>query len=52
MPNWGQVLASINESANPLDMTRRKYLKIMNKYTDRNVIAYYSALSSKIAYFK
>lgn len=47
MPNWGQVLASINESANPLDMTRRKYLKIMNKYTDRNVIAYYSAFIQK-----
>ena len=47
MPNWGQVLASINDSANPLDMTRRKYLKIMNKYTDRNVIAYYSAFIQK-----
>lgn len=47
MPNWGEVLASINESANPLDMARRKYLKIMNEYTERNVIAYYSAFIQK-----
>lgn len=47
MPNWGQVLESINESTNPLDMTRRKYLKVMNNYTKRNVIAYYSAFIQK-----
>lgn len=45
MPNWGEVLKEIQGANidNPLDITRRKYLKIMNKYTKRNVIAYYSA---------
>lgn len=41
MPNWGKVLEEI-QSGNTLDDTRRKYLKIMNEYTGRNVIAYYS----------
>ena len=49
MPNWGEVLCEIqNESRrNPLDLARRKYLKTMNKYTDRNVIAYYSGWLQK-----
>ena len=44
MPNWGQVLTEIQGTRvdNPLDITRRKYLKIMHKYTGRNIIAYYS----------
>ena len=47
MPNWREVLSSINDAPNPLDVTRRKYLKIMNEYTGRNVIAYYSAFIQK-----
>lgn len=45
MPNWGEVLQEIQGTKidNPLDVIRRKYLKIMNTYTGRNVIAYYSA---------
>jgi len=49
MPNWGQVLTEIQsiKSNNPLDTVRRKYLKIMNQYTGRNVIAYYSSFLQK-----
>lgn len=47
MPNWGEVLSSIKDTPNPLDVTRRKYLKIMNEYTGRNIIAYYSAFIQK-----
>lgn len=45
MPNWGQVLNEIQGlgNKNPLDITRRKYLATMHKYTKRNIIAYYSA---------
>jgi ClpP class serine protease len=44
MPNWGEVLTEIQGvgKQNPLDSVRRKYLAIMNRYTERNVIAYYS----------
>lgn len=49
MPNWGEVLNEIQimGSINPLDITRRKYLSIMHKYTGRNVIAYYSGFLQK-----
>lgn len=49
MPNWVEVLKELQLSRidNPLDVTRRKYLKIMNKYTGRNVIAYYSGFLQK-----
>ena len=47
MPNWEQVLEEINTTPNALDRTRRKYLSVMNKYTGRNVIAYYSAFIQK-----
>ena len=47
MPNWGEVLSSIEGAPHPLDITRRKYLKIMYRYTNRNVIAYYSAFIQK-----
>lgn len=51
MPNWGGVLTEIQEKANlnPLDAVRRKYLKTMNEYTGRNVIAYYSGWLQKNA---
>lgn len=49
MPNWGEVLTEIQGTRvdNPLDIVRRKYLKIMHEYTDRNVIAYYSGFLQK-----
>lgn len=49
MPNWGQVLNEIQgmRVENPLDAIRRKYLASMNKYTGRNVIAYYSGFLQK-----
>lgn len=49
MPNWGEVLAEIKGTHidHPLDVTRRKYLKIMNEYTGRNIIAYYSGFLQK-----
>ena len=49
MPNWGQVLSELQETGkkNPLDIARRKYLAIMNRYTGRNVIAYYSGWLQK-----
>lgn len=46
MPNWSEVLAEISkvshQGASALDVVRRKYLKGIFKYTNRNVIAYYS----------
>jgi ATP-dependent protease ClpP protease subunit len=44
MPNWGEVLGELQgmKIDNPLDTLRRKYLEIMNKYTKRNIISYYS----------
>lgn len=49
MPNWGQVLNEIQgmRVENPLDTIRRKYLASMNKYTGRNIIAYYSGFLQK-----
>lgn len=49
MPNWGEVLAELQgmKIENPLDTLRHKYLEIMHKYTDRNVIAYYSGFLQK-----
>ena len=43
MPSWGTVLDNLNNTPNPMDAMRRKYLGIMHKYTGRNIIAYYSA---------
>lgn len=49
MPNWGEVLGELQgmRVENPLDTLRHKYLEIMNKYTGRNVIAYYSGFLQK-----
>ncbi len=44
MPNWRQVLLELDNSTSTtaIDDIRRKYLSTMQKYTGRNVIAYYS----------
>lgn len=51
MPDWKEVTKEINDLAentsNPLDAIRRKYLNTFSKYTNRNVIAYYSAFVQK-----
>lgn len=47
MPNWEQVLNEIRNVPNPLDSVRKKYLAIMHEYTNRNIIAYYSAFVQK-----
>lgn len=47
MPSWGQVLEELNNAENPLDIMRRKYLRILHQYTGRNIIAYYSAFIQK-----
>lgn len=47
MPSWGDLLDRLNEARNPLDEIRSQYLKIMNNYTGRNVIAYYSGFIQK-----
>jgi len=45
MPSWNEILNEIRKSnrTDALDVTRRKYIKRLNKHTDRNVIIYYSA---------
>lgn len=49
MPSWGEILEKIKhtDSQNPLDLIRRQYLMTMHKYTNRNIIAYYSGFLSK-----
>lgn len=47
MPNWKEVALQINDIPNPLDMVRRKYLHTLYNYTERNIIAYYSAFIQK-----
>lgn len=49
MPNWGEVLTEIQgmKIENPLDTIRKKYLRIMHKYTGRNIISYYSGFLQK-----
>lgn len=49
MPNWGEILKEIQGVVvgNPLDVVRRKYLATMEKYTGRNIIAFYSGCVQK-----
>lgn len=53
MPNWGEVQNEIqvtsekNPGKNPFDIVRRKYLNLIYKHTNRNVIAYYSGWLQK-----
>lgn len=51
MPGWNSVLQEINKKqANGLqavDLVRRRYMERLQRYTKRNVIAYYSAWLSR-----
>ena len=47
MPSWSGVLEEIRKSEGPLDTIRHRYIKTLNSYTNRNIIAYYSAFIQK-----
>ncbi len=52
MPDWGQLLVEFEDERkkgipNFLDTVRRRYLDSLFKYTNRNIIAYYSGFLSK-----
>lgn len=49
MPNWNSLLDEVNKSGSTFDITRRKYIKALNKLTGRNVIVYYSGWLQKSA---
>ncbi|MAZ38991.1 MAG: serine protease [Legionellales bacterium] len=42
MSNWKAIQEEIIESGNVFDVVRRRHLAKLHKYTERNVIAYYS----------
>lgn len=54
MPSWTQVLEEIivrdQQGGNGVDVTRRKYLGLLQAKTGRNVIAYYSGFLQKPRY--
>lgn len=54
MPNWNEVLNEVAQlqnrpdvGAKALDFVRHKYLDLLHKKTQRNIIAYYSGFLSK-----
>lgn len=48
MPNWNGVLDDLEgHSETKYDLTRRKYLKQLERYTGRNVLVYYSGWLQK-----
>lgn len=49
MPNWNELLEEIREDGaqSPFDRIRRKYLKLLQERTGRNVIIYYSGWLQK-----
>ena len=47
MGNWSNILQEINSTKSQFDSVRAKYIKELSNYTNRNVIAYYSAWLSK-----
>lgn len=46
MAGWDDILKEFQETLSPADYVRRKYLKDLSNYTNRNVIAYYSGFLS------
>lgn len=46
MPSWGEILQEI-QSGYSVDITRRKYLKLLQEYRKRNIICYYSGWLQK-----
>lgn len=47
MPNWHEILNEISREGSTHDIIRRKYLKLLNEKTGRNVIIYYSGWLQK-----
>ena len=47
MPNWSDLVKEIGQLGNPYDILRRKYIKDLADYTERNVICYYSGFLQK-----
>lgn len=47
MPTWNEILYNIQNTENIYDTTRRKYIKELSEYTNRNTIIYYSAFLQK-----
>lgn len=47
MPTWDEILKEVGSSPNIYDVTRRKYIKELSEYTQRNTIIYYSAFLQK-----
>lgn len=54
MPNWTQVLEEIivaqQGGGSGIDLVRKKYLRLLEQKTNRNVIAYYSGFLQKPGY--
>jgi len=51
MPNWTQILEELSKSPrkDAIDSVRGKYLQRLQKYTGRNVIAYYSGWLEQVS---
>ncbi len=48
MPNWNEILKECDSQKALYDNVRRKYLKILQEKTKRNIIAYYSGWLQKL----
>lgn len=47
MPNWNEISDEIKEAGSTHDIIRRRYLRQLADYTNRNVITYYSGWLQK-----
>ena len=47
MAGWDDILRELDQTMSQSDFIRRKYLKQLSKYTNRNSIAYYSAFLTR-----
>ena len=47
MPNLNEIREEIKQIGSPFDIVRRKYIKELSNYTNRNVIIYYSGWLQK-----
>ncbi len=47
MANWSELLKEITQLGSAFDILRRKYIKELHEYTERNVICYYSGFLQK-----
>lgn len=47
MPNWSDLVKEMQQLGSPFDLLRRKYIKELADYTERNVVCYYSGFLQK-----